>query len=440
MVTARMTIGEDYVGILSSVKPLYYLCKIAGLVPFSFSVNIETGAETISTDAYSNKLSVAWSLVILLVLLGGTVRHWFVIMSSMHVTALYVAAFMIGFPLTKLMSALIISMNLTVNRQKFCELWKKMNDIDVALLQYGGPTRGIWFKVEMALLLLVLLPYMCVDAWLWRGRMTFIGEATVRLAHLIQLLVVVQFCKLTQSLRRSLKILNAALSETIEDELKTPFVAAKGCPNNGCSKVNYIGIAPVVGHQSTQRVLTNIENISQDILISNGFTRACNLLKIRHIYVQIYEAVDCVNSIYGLPVLLELVRNILAVIVYILQINAMLRNAAEQSTSIIYHPSYALPFLAACWIVLFISREVAITLSCHMATTQARKLQDNVQRILLRQHIRPKTLEQLKLFSAQLIVNRIEFTAFGFFTLNLSTLSTFTASVMTYVVVVEQIK
>jgi hypothetical protein len=203
--------------------------------------------------------------------------------------------------------------------------------------------------------------------------------------------------------------------------------------------VNYIGIAPVLGHQSTQRILTNIENISQDILISNRFTRTCNLLKIRHIYVQIYEAVDCVNSMYGLPVLLELVRNILAVIVNILQINAILRNPAEQST-IFGHPSYALPFLAACWIVMFICREVAITLSCHMATSQARKLQDNVQLILLRQHIRPETLEQLKVFSAQLTVNRIEFTAFGFFTLNLSTLSTFTASVMTYVVVLEQIK
>jgi hypothetical protein len=434
-----MRIQENYVGILSSVKPLYYLCKIAGLVPFSFSVDLETGIETINTDVYSNKLSVAWSLAILCVLLGGTIRHCFVMMSSANVTPLYVAAFMVGFPLSKLTSTLSIFMNLTSNRQKFCELWKKMNDIDIALLEYSGPRRGTWLKVEMALILLVLLPYMCVDAWLWRGRMTLIGEATLRLAHLIQLLVIVQFCKLAQSLRRSLMILNTALSETSEDGLKAPLIAAKGCPDNGCWKANYIGITPVFRHMPAKPYLANIENVSQDMLISNRFTRTCNLLQMRHIYVQIYEAANYVNYIYGLPVLLELVRNILAVIVNILQINAILRNPAEQS-SIYGHPSYALPLFAVCWIVMLLSREVAITLSCHMATSQAKKLQDNVQFILLRQHIRPETLEQLKLFSAQLTVNRIEFTAFGFFTLNLSTLSTFTASVMTYVVVLEQIK
>jgi hypothetical protein len=439
MVKTIMRIQANYVGIISSVKPLYFLCKIAGLVPFSFSVNLETGAEIINTNIYSNILSVAWSLLIFFVLFGGTIHHCFVIISSRNLTAFYITAYMVSFPLTILMSKLAILLNLTLNRQKISDLWKKLNDIDIALLQYGGPRKNIWFKVEMALLLLILLPWMCVDAWLWAGRMSFFGEATLRLSHLVQFLVVIQFCKLTQFLRRSLKILNKALSVNIDKELKTCLITAKEYPNNRYTKVNSIDITPVIDHVSTPHILADVEDISQDNVTSNTFTKVCNLLKIRCIYGQIYEAVDYVNSIYGLSMLLECVRNILAVIVNMFQITTILRNPTEQS--IIYgRPSYVFTFLGACWIVIFISREAAITFSCHMATSEAKKIQDNVQIILLHQNIGTETLEQLKLFSTQLTTNTIKFTAFGFFTLSLSTFSTFIASVITYIVVLEQMK
>jgi hypothetical protein len=203
--------------------------------------------------------------------------------------------------------------------------------------------------------------------------------------------------------------------------------------------VNSIGITPVIGHVSTPCILANVEGISQDNVISNEFTNVYNLLKIRRIYGQIYEAVDCVNSIYGLSMLLEFVRNILAVIVNIFQITTILRNPTEKLT-IYGRPSYVFTFLGACWIVIFISREAAITFSCHMTTSEAKKIQDNVQLLLLHQNIRKETLKQLKLFSTQLTANTIKFTAFGFFTFSLSTLSTFIASVITYIVVLEQIK
>ncbi|PNF32650.1 hypothetical protein B7P43_G15052 [Cryptotermes secundus] len=432
-------IQANYVGIISSVKPLYFLCKIAGLVPFSFSVDLETGTEIINTNIYSNIFSVAWSLLVFFVLVGGTIHYCFAMISSTNITAFYITAFMVSFPLTLLMSKLAILMNLTLNRQKFSDLWKKLNDIDIALLQYGGPRKNIWFKVEMAFLLLIILPWMCADAWLWAGRITFFGEAILRLSHLVQMLVVIQFCKLTQLLRRSLKDLNKALTVNIDNELRTSFIAAKEYPNSRYRKVNSIGITPVIRHISTQCILANVEDISEESIISNSFTEACSFLKIRRIYGQIYEAVDYVNSIYGLPMLLEFVRNILAVIVNIFQITTIFRNRTEQS--IIYGlPSYVFTFLGACWVIVFISREAAVTFSCHMATSEARKIQDNVQIILLRQNIREETMEQLKLFSAQLTANMIRFTAFGFFTLSLSTLSTFIASVITYIVVLEQMK
>ena len=44
---------ERYIGIISSVKALYYVCKIAGLFPFSFNVNPEDGFGNVNTFAAS---------------------------------------------------------------------------------------------------------------------------------------------------------------------------------------------------------------------------------------------------------------------------------------------------------------------------------------------------------------------------------------------------
>ena len=97
-------------------------------------------------------------------------------------------------------------------------------------------------------------------------------------------------------------------------------------------------------------------------------------------------------------------------------------------------------FLGMLWVVIFVFRYVAITVHCHVTTSEADKIPDNVQYLLLRHNVRHEVLEQLKLFSSQLAVNKIDFTAFGFFSVNLKNLSTFVASVMTYIVVLEQMK
>jgi len=104
------------------------------------------------------------------------------------------------------------------------------------------------------------------------------------------------------------------------------------------------------------------------------------------------------------------------------------------------NPTEIFVFLSTFWIVFLASRDVSITVYCHMATSEANKLQDNVQCLLLGQNIGTEALDQLRLFSAQILVNKIEFTAFGFFSVNLKTLSDIIVSVMTYIIVFEQMK
>ena len=260
--------------------------------------------------------------------------------------------------------------------------------------------------------------------------MGLIGEVTLRVSHFIQFLVIVQFCKLTQFLRHSLKTLNEALCACVYEGRGRLYVTGKQFLNKS-TKMSSIDVKPTMDSLPAPMRLADIENISENKLIPEKGLKVCNFLEIRRMYGQIYDAAEYLNSIYGLSVLLEFVRNILSIIVNMLPIIVHLR------TPNVENGQYQ--FSVICRIAFFIFREVAIIVSCHMAMSEAHKLQDNVQRALLRQHVSTDALEQLKLFSVQLTVNGIKFTAFGFFTLNLATLSTFIASVITYIIVLVQL-
>jgi hypothetical protein len=428
---------EKHVSTISDVNLLYYICKIAGLVPFYFTVSSDKGAE-ININIHSNILSVVWTLLVFCMLFAGTVSYVVAAMSARHFTPRHITTYMISFPLTMLMALLVIFMNLIVNRRKFCELWKNLNDIDRALSKYGVTKRNIWFKIGTVLLLVAVVPSLFVDVWLWSARTGVAGEATLRLSHLIQLMFIIQFCRLTQFVRQSSKILNKALTISVEQERERYNTTAKEFQNSQCSGLSSVNAASINEHVPTTHWSTSAE-VSQHKAIFGKSTRVCNLREIRCIYGQIYEAVGCINSIYGFSLLLELVRNILAVIVNVLIVMDILRNSVTDC-NLYSRSSYLCACSEAFWVVFFISREVAITVSCHMATSEAKKIQDKVQCVLLRQSVKSEVLEQLKLFSVQLTVNRIEFSAFGFFTVNLSTLSAFVVSVITYIVVLEQMK
>jgi hypothetical protein len=227
-----------------------------------------------------------------------------------------------------------------------------------------------------------------------------------------------------------LETLNGAIRACVVEGGGRLYITEKEFLNKS-TKMSSIDIKPTTDSVPAPIPLADIEDISEHKLISEKRLNVCNFLQIRRMYGHIYDAVECLNSIYGLSVLLELVRNIMSVIVNMLYIIVHLSTSNEKTSQ--YH------FSVLCWIAFFIFREFVIIVSCHMAMCEAHKLQDNVQRALLRQNVTTDLLEQLKMFSVQLTVNGINFTAFGFFTLNLATLYTFIASLITYIIVLVQL-
>jgi hypothetical protein len=431
-----------YCGILSRVRPLYWFCKMAGLVPFYYTVNSATKVEIIDANVSSNVLCFIWSVVVFSVILAGFIYYVTILFSVSTNSPGEITSFLVSMPLSISLSLMEIFMNQTVNRKNICYLVNKLNDIEKSAVKYQNSrvlNTNMCSNTKLLVLLGVITLYLCLDAWLWRDRMGLIGEATLRMSHLVQFLVIIQFCKLTQFLRHSLKVLNRVLSESVDDTFQKCNMYTTDFPKSSNCAVICMNFLKLTGHMAIPNRVRPAEESVFDRIVHNTRKNDVFLFEMRRIYRQIYDCVGYVNSVYGLPILLEFIRNTTAIISYILHLIAVARGEISSKNRYAF-PIEIFVFLSIVWVVIFVFRYVAITVLCHMATSEAHRIQDNVQYLLLRQNVRNEVLEQLKLFSCQLTVNKIHFTAFGFFSVNLKTLSTFVASVLTYIIVFEQMK
>jgi hypothetical protein len=81
-----------------------------------------------------------------------------------------------------------------------------------------------------------------------------------------------------------------------------------------------------------------------------------------------------------------------------------------------------------------------VTFFCHTATNEARSSRILVQKLLLERNCRNECVKVLKIFSLQLQAMTNEYTACGFFSLNLSLFTSVVSVIASYIVIMVQIK
>jgi hypothetical protein len=79
-------------------------------------------------------------------------------------------------------------------------------------------------------------------------------------------------------------------------------------------------------------------------------------------------------------------------------------------------------------------------LFCHSATKEASSIRILVQKLLLEGNCSIECVEELKMFSLQLQVMTIEYTACGFFSINLNFFTTVVSVIASYFIILVQIK
>jgi hypothetical protein len=146
---------------------------------------------------------------------------------------------------------------------------------------------------------------------------------------------------------------------------------------------------------------------------------------LRQIYCELYDITCLINDTYGIPVLATICWILTTVLCCLYE--ALFKFKEWGVTDIAY--------AITCSALVF-----KVTLFCHTATNEARTSSILVQKLLLFGKYRIDGVEELKMCSLQLQVMTNQYTACGFFSLNLTLLTTAVSLIVSYIVIMIQFK
>jgi hypothetical protein len=90
--------------------------------------------------------------------------------------------------------------------------------------------------------------------------------------------------------------------------------------------------------------------------------------------------------------------------------------------------------------ITFMVLFMKVTFLCHTATNEARSSRILVEKLLVEGNCRNECVKELKMFSLQLQAMTNDYTACGFFSLNLNLFTSVVSAIASYIVILVQIK
>jgi len=425
--------GKNFV---SSIRPLYYVSRVLGLAPFSFTSNF--AVKEIGT------YWMLYSVIILITVLSCSIIS---IVQRVKQSGLLVAVVVNEF-LTmflgglKAFSSILIS--ITRNCVKSRNIVSKVIRIDKELLNDSSATytKTIIFTLFQVILVYsyaaVLFTY---DTWVWTTATENVSAwyCITGFPHrLVNLQTVVEFSDLVLLLTSRLKSLNSKLSvilrgsnETYTNAFVFTTASRHSVPKSfvsenaiRVSKINRDKIVPFIDSpQSVNRHRPLRCEISQQRDIHSA----------RELYEDLCDISVLINSMYGFQILLEL-----CVTTVELTLSSYLMLAAIMETLAVKIDTIGrFICLMTGWLLLYAFKLISITAPCQSATSEVENTVMLVQKLLLA-GFDQNTMAELQLFSQQLLHRKINFTAFGVLKLDYSLLLTIIGGSITYAVIVLQ--
>jgi hypothetical protein len=225
-------------------------------------------------------------------------------------------------------------------------------------------------------------------------------------------LMLFQFVNLVLMMKQRYRHLKKRLTNWISGAVSRPICSKK--ENERCSQ----------SHRAFDQVnITSLYVSSFSKL--EGTLRQTDIHLLRQIYSELYDITCLINDTYGIPILTTvcclLTRVVFCVYELLISFNKW---AAEDLT-------YSIAFM-----VLFLK----VTFFCHTTTNEARSSRIVVEKLLLEGNCRNECVKELKMFSLQLQAMKNEYTACGFFSLNLRVFASVVSAIASYVVILVQIK
>ena len=157
----------------------------------------------------------------------------------------------------------------------------------------------------------------------------------------------------------------------------------------------------------------------------DGTLRQTDIHSLRQIYSELYDITCLINDTYGIPILASMCSLLTGVVFALYEALTNFESWGGEDTA----------SGLTCLLLLF-----KVTFVCHTATNEARSSRILVQKLLLEGNCSNECVKEFKMFSIQLQVMKNEYTACGFFTLNLKLFTTVVSVIASYITIMVQIK
>ena len=425
--------GKNFV---SSIRPLYYVSRVLGLAPFSFTSNCAV-----------KEIGPFWFLYSVVILITVLTCNIICIVQRLKQSGLVVAIVVNEFLMMFLggltaFSSILIS--ITRNCVKSRNIVSKVIKIDKELLNDSSTTytKTIIFTLIQVILVytyaIVLFTY---DTLVWTTAVDKISVwyfITGYPHRFVNLEIVVEFSDLVLLLISRLKSLNSKLSvilsggnETYNNAFVFTTVSFHSVPISFV-RDNAIRVSEI-NRDKTVTIIDSPQRVNRHRPLRLEISQQRKIRSARELYDDLCDISVLINSMYGFQILLELgaitvelTLSSYLMLATILGIHSVEADAKGRFICIM-----------VAWLSLYAFKLVSITAPCQSATSEVENTVMLVQKLMLARFDQ-NTMAELQLFSQQLLHRKMNLTAFGFLKLDYALLLTIVGGFITYVVIAMQ--
>ena len=403
-------------GIYTVLRPLYYVCKIFGLASYSYVADRRN--KRITTDyGYLNYMfTVIW---LILFSVGMAVKILTLHSVDFDSKILFFVN-MLYCILLYTSSIVVVVWVSIIRREKFLEIIENISAVDNKLRytvqEETYMNRNVLFNIitEIIILTFIICPVIIYEIYHMESEPYYLIalEIISNVPDICNALILFQFINLVFMMKQRNRQLNKRLTTWINGTVSRPIYL-----NNGNDRHrqfdrtdDHVNIIPVF--------VSSVGN-------TEGILRQTDIHLLRQIYSELYDITCLINDTYGIPILVIVCSMLTGVVLFLYQGLIYLDKWSGQNVT------YGITFM-----LLFFK----VTLFCHTATNEARSSSIIVEKLLLKGNCRKECVEELKMFSLQLQVMTNEYTACGFFSLNLRLFTSVVSVIVSYFVIMVQIK
>ncbi|KAJ9599866.1 hypothetical protein L9F63_009813 [Diploptera punctata] len=303
---------------------------------------------------------------------------------------------------------------------------------------------GRYIFMQMSFLILF---YMCVFVvdyltgtfnedkfYIWRIFLIFSYVCTF-----VRALTITQYVNFVQLLKQKLRTLNnniflpansAYATESSNQDIlfkKTNFAKLKSAQLNGICAEKFDDKF----HVWCNTYMRN--NFNYAFTFSHNPERLIRLRASRILYDLLCDICHIINSIYGFQMLICTIGNFILITI------TMSYGIISVLSHDEFNETYTFPvFNPLLWTAMLFMMQLCPMISCSAASNESEKIVILIQKMLLIPENDPEILTELQLFSQQLNLRNIKFTAMEFFNINLKNLGTFVGGGTTLLLMILQ--